>query len=433
VAGAPPPRAAATVAASRRPYDVAIIGGGIVGAATARQVLRTHPRLRVAVLDKEPSVAAHQSSHNSGVVHAGIYYAPGSLKARLCVEGAAAAEAYTRERGIPFKRLGKLIVALDEAEVPALEALHRNGEANGVEGLRWLPSPDAIRTVEPAAKGVAALHSPRTAITDWAAVARAFAADVVDAGGDVLLGHAVTAIDDGGDGGLRLTAALAKGCTNGEAATRTLHAATIITCAGAWADSVACLYGGSPSPRILPVRGEYLTLAPRARHLVRGLIYPVPAPGVPFLGVHFTPTVSGEVLVGPNAVLAGARDGYRWRDVDVRHVAGLAAAPAVWRLAARVGAYGVAEAYRSLVATAAVADAARYVDGLSADAVWWSGRHAGVRAQALDAGGGLVDDFVFETVRGRALHVRNAPSPGATSALAIARVVAERAAGDMGW
>lgn len=429
-----------SIAASRRPYDVAIIGGGIVGAATAREVLSTHPHLRVALLDKEPKLAAHQSSHNSGVVHAGIYYPPGSLKARLCVEGAAAAAAYAASRGIPFQRLGKLIVALTADEVAALEALHRNAATNGVEGLVWLPDADAIRRVEPAAKGVAALHSTRTAITDWAAFTRAFGDDVLAAGGDVLVGHEVTAIDDdAAAGGLRLTATLAAGAARDGrgGATRTIATGAVITCAGAWADTVAGLYGGAAAPRILPVRGEYLRLAPAARRLVRGLIYPVPEPGVPFLGVHFTPTVHGEVLVGPNAVLAGARDGYTWRRVDGRHLAGLATSPAFWRLAARVGGYAVGEAYRSVVHRAAVADAARYVDGLTVGGVrsggGGGGGHAGVRAQALDDAGGLVGDFVFEGVAGRALHVRNAPSPGATSALAIARVVAARAAAEMGW
>lgn len=450
---ATPTTASATVGASRRAYDVAIIGGGIVGAATARAVLATHPHLRVALLDKEPALAAHQSSHNSGVVHAGIYYPPGSLKARLCVEGAAAAAAYAARRGIPYKRIGKLIVALTDDEVPALEALHRNATTNGVGGLVWLPDANAIRRVEPAAKGVAALHSTTTAITDWAAMARAYGTDVAAAGGDVLVGHEVTAIDDDvAAGGLRLTATVAAaaaardggggdggfggGCGGGGGATtRTIATAGVITCAGAWADTVAGLYGGAPSPRILPVRGEYLRLAPAARRLVRGLIYPVPRPGVPFLGVHFTPTVAGEVLVGPNAVLAGARDGYSWRRIDARHVAGLVADPAFWRLTARVGAYGVGEAVRSVVHAAAVADAARYVDGLTTATVLrgGGGGHAGVRAQALDKAGGLVEDFVFEGVARRALHVRNAPSPGATSALAIARVVAARAAEEMCW
>ncbi|GAB0497653.1 hypothetical protein MMPV_008990 [Pyropia vietnamensis] len=423
--------------ASRRPYDVAIIGGGIIGAATAREVLVTHPHLRVALLDKEPALAGHQSSHNSGVVHAGIYYAPGSLKAQLCVEGAAAAAAYAAARGIPYKRIGKLIVALNDAEVPALEALYRNATANGVQGLVWLPCADAIRRVEPAAKGVAALHSTTTAITDWAAMARSYGADVAAAGGDVLVGHKVTAVDDdAAAGGLRLTVSVTAStqCGGSSAETRTIATGSIITCAGAWADTVAGMYGGEPSPRILPVRGEYLTLAPAARRLVRGLIYPVPDPGLPFLGVHFTPTTSGEVLVGPNAVLAGARDGYSWGRVDVRHLAELAVSPAFWRLATRVGRYGLGEAYRSVVHAAAVADASRYLDGLTPDAVRRGGAaHAGVRAQALDEAGGLVGDFVFEGVGGRALHVRNAPSPGATSALAIARVVAARAAKEMSW
>jgi (S)-2-hydroxyglutarate dehydrogenase len=393
--------------------DVAIVGGGIVGLAVARELSARLPRAGICVLEREHALASHQSSHNSGVIHAGIYYAPGSLKARLCVEGAAALYRYCAERGIAVQRCGKLIVALERAELPGLRELHRRASANGVSGLRMLEGSE-IAEIEPHATGVAALHCAATGIVDFATVARSYAQDVQVAGGDLLTGCEVRG------------ARQARGSVLIEHSRGETQARYAIFCAGAWSDRLAVACGAPADPRIVPFRGAYLR-AQRAQ-LVRGLIYPVPDPSLPFLGVHLTRTIGGEVLVGPTALLAGARDAYALRRVRARDLIETASWPGSWRMLARWWRTAAGELAQALDRRMIVAAAARYLPGIAPEDV--EPAFAGVRAQALGRDGSLVDDFVFSHT-GRVLHVRNAPSPGATSALAIARHVVDVAQPEM--
>jgi 2-hydroxyglutarate dehydrogenase len=379
--------------------DIAVVGGGILGLAVARELTLRDPSRSVRVLEREAELGSHQTGRNSGVIHAGIYYAPGSLKAELCVRGAAAMYEYCEERGVPVERCGKLIVASTAAELPGLDELERRGRANGVPGLRRLDA-DGLREVEPHAGGVAALHSPATGIVDFRAVARAYADDLLEAGGAIETGCEVAEMAPAG-GGLRI--AHSRGVT---------EAGRAVCCAGARADRLAVAAGADPDPRIVPFRGSYLRLAPQRRDLVRALIYPVPDPSLPFLGVHLTRTIDGEVLVGPTALLgtAGLARTLAW--------------PGSWRLFRRWWRTGLTEIRHAASRRALVAAAARYVPELRPADV--APAFAGVRAQAVARDGSLVDDFVFSATE-RALHVRNAPSPGATSSLAIAARVADEA------
>jgi (S)-2-hydroxyglutarate dehydrogenase len=391
--------------------DVVVVGAGILGLATARELLLRHPGIRLAVLEKETAPAMHQTARNSGVVHAGIYYAPGSLKARLCVEGARDLYAYCERKGVQFERCGKLVVAVDESEIEGLDELERRGRANGVPGLRRLGGKE-IEQIEPHARGVAALHSPETGIVDFRAMAAAIANEVEAAGGRILTGCEVRRATEGG-GALRLL--------HGQGETSARFA---VFCAGQWADRLAEAAGAPRDPRIVPFRGAYLRLRPERRHLVRSLIYPVPDPRLPFLGVHLTRHVDGEVLVGPTALAAGARDAYSaWR-VRPRDLAATLAWPGTWRMALRFWRTGVRELRHAASRRTLVAEAARYVPGLEVRDVLPG--FAGIRAQALGRDGTLVDDFVVSATP-RALHLRNAPSPAATASLAIARLIADRA------
>ena len=366
--------------------DVAVVGGGILGLATARELQRRRPDASVVVLEREPALARHQTGHNSGVVHAGIYYEPGSLKARLCVEGARELYAYCEDRGIPFEKRGKLIVARDDSELPRLDELERRGRANEVPGLRRLDAA-GLREIEPHARGVAALHSPETGVVDFAAIAHAFAEDVEGAGGEIRLNTRVTNL-----GGMR--------------------ARFTVFCAGAWADELAVQAGADPDPRIVPFRGAYLRLRPDKAHLVRGLIYPVPDPALPFLGVHLSRHLDGSVSLGPSALLAPTR---------LRHSL---AWPGTWRMARRWWRTGARELTHALSSRRFAREASDYVPELEpGDFSPW---YAGVRAQAVSRDGRLVDDFVISETE-RALHVRNAPSPAATSCLALARLIVDRA------
>ena len=398
--------------------DVAIIGGGIIGLATAYRLLQQRPGLKLRLLEREAELATHQTGRNSGVAHAGLYYAPGSLKARLCAEGKAALEAFCADHAIPYRRAGKLVVAVDESELPRLTALRERGAANGVPGLEEL-EPSQIREVEPHAAGIRALLSPTTGIVDFRRVALALAEDVRGAGGSVRVGAEVTAIARQADG-LRLRTRAG-----------VVDAGAVVACAGLWADRVAALTGdaGRDAPRIVPFRGDYYTLRPAAAELVRGLIYPLPDPQFPFLGVHFTRRIDGEVWAGPNAVLAFARSGYRRTDLSPRDLLGTLAYPGFLRLARRYLRTGLAEMWRDVSKPAFVAALRRYLPALRGDQLLFG--PAGVRAQALRRDGTLVDDFDLGG-EGRVLHVRNAPSPGATAALAIGRVLADRAVSQFG-
>jgi L-2-hydroxyglutarate oxidase len=391
--------------------DLAIVGGGIVGLALARELTRRHPRSSVCVLEREPELGAHQTGHNSGVIHAGVYYQPGSLKARLCVEGARELYAYCAEREIPHEACGKLIVATEHSELPRLRELERRGLANGVAGLEWVEAA-RIRELEPHACGIAGLHSPHTGIVDFAAVASAYAQDALRDGAQIVTGCGVHRVH-AGVRALRLEHA--------RGATEATHA---LFCAGAWSDRLAVAAGADPDPRIVPFRGAYLRLAEPRRHLVRALIYPVPDPALPFLGVHLTRHIDGEVLIGPTALPVLARDAYRLGQVRREDLLATLRWPGTWRMVARWWRPGMTELRHAASRAAFARAAARYVPELRASDVQPS--FAGVRAQALARDGRLVDDFVFSATE-RALHVRNAPSPAATSSLAIARYVADRA------
>ncbi len=391
-------------------FDVVVVGAGIIGLATARELQRRRPGGRVAVVDKEKAPGAHQTSHSSGVVHRGVYYAPGSLKAQLCVEGAAALLAYCEERGIPVLRCGKVVVATEADELPRLDELHRRSLANGVPRVELI-GPERLRELEPHVAGVRALHSPETAVVDFARVAAAYADDVRAAGGELLLGREVVALSRRGG-----TAVIE---TNGG----DVEAERVVVCGGVFADRLAALTGAPPEPRIVPFRGDYLRLRPERRHLVRGLVYPVPDPAFPFLGIHTTVRPDGDVWLGPNAVPALAREGYRRRDVSLRDVRDALRAPGFRRLARGHWRLGLDEMVRDLSTRRFVAAARKLLPELDVDDVLPG--PSGIRAQALAVDGTLLDDFVFHESDG-VVHVRNAPSPGATSSLAIARVIADR-------
>jgi L-2-hydroxyglutarate oxidase LhgO len=388
---------------------IGVVGAGILGLAAARRLLELRPDADLTVFEKEPRVAAHQTGHNSGVAHAGLYYAEGSLKARLCRRGMGLLQAYCSERGIPYEECGKTVVALDESEIDGLREIERRATANGVPDLRWLRR-EEIAEVEPHVVGAAGLHSPRTAIVDFSEVSASYARDVEDAGGRLRLGDAVVDIRSGAQ-------EVVVRSTSGEHLLDRL-----VVCAGLHADRLARLAGDERGPVIVPFRGEYLTLRPERAALVRGLVYPVPDPRYPFLGVHFTRRIDGTVDVGPNAVLATAREGYRRRDVNPRDLWDTLTWPGFHRLARRHWRMGVTEVRGSLSERVFVAGAQRYIPEFSRSDV--GGSHSGVRAQALDRDGSLVDDFRISRL-GRVTVVRNAPSPAATSSLAIAEHVCD--------
>lgn len=387
-----------------------VVGAGIIGLAVARRLLEVRPGDEVTVLDKEDRVGAHQTGHNSGVVHAGVYYAPGSLKAMLCRRGVGLLQAFCEEHRIAYDACGKLVVAADASELGRLGDLEARARANGVPDLAYLDR-TAMAEIEPHVGGVAALHSPHTAIVDYVAVAAALARDVEAKGGTVRLSSEVTGFHRE-QGKVRLVT------TSGE-----VVAERAVLCAGLQSDRVARLAGDEAGPAIVPFRGEYYRLTPEREGLVRGLVYPVPDPRYPFLGVHFTRRIHGGVDVGPNAVLALSREGYRRRDVRGDDLVELVAWPGFRRLAQRHWRMGLRELTSSLSRSAFVAAARRYVPELGTGDVVPA--PAGVRAQAVAEDGSLVDDFAVHRV-GPVVAVRNAPSPGATSSLAIAEHLVER-------
>jgi L-2-hydroxyglutarate oxidase len=391
-------------------FETIVIGAGILGLASARELLRRQSGLRLAVLEKEPTIAFHQTGHNSGVIHSGLYYAPGSLKAELCVKGAAQLKAYCATKEIRVEECGKLVIASDETELARLAELFRRGTANGVPGLRMISAGEIVQ-VEPNAIGLRALVSPATAIVDYGQVARALAAEVAGIGATILTATAVKTIRRDGRQWIL-------GTTGGSFRTENL-----LTCAGLQADVLARMTGGSDDSRIIPFRGDYLTLKPERRSLVRGLIYPVPNPAFPFLGIHATRRIDGQVWLGPNAVLALAREGYRRSSIEPGQLASVLSWPGFWRMAGRYWRTGSAEMYRDYSRRAFTREAQRYLPALRlADT---APGPSGVRAQAVSREGKLVDDFVFSQEEG-VLHVRNAPSPAATASLAIAERIVDR-------
>jgi L-2-hydroxyglutarate oxidase len=401
-----------TLDVAANPYDVVVIGGGIVGVATAHELTNRAPGLTLAVLEAEDRLAAHQSGHNSGVIHSGLYYKPNSLKARYCTEGRQAMYRFCRDQGIAHERCGKVVVATRSEELPALEELRRRGQANGLEGIRLLAAAE-LRDYEPHVAGITGLLVPETGIADYPAVVRRLSELTCAAGSEVRLNtRMLSCVPDQGQ--LTLTT------SQGE-----VYCRFLINCAGLQSDRVAQRCGVQPEVQITPFRGEYYQLVPERRHLVRNLIYPVPDPRFPFLGVHFTRMVHGEVEAGPNAVLALKREGYRHRDVSVRDIGQMIRYPGFWNMVKRYWKTGMGELYRSLSKQAFLRALQRLIPELRSEDIRPAG--AGVRAQALGRDGSLVDDFSIVSAP-RMVHVLNAPSPAATASLRIAQAIVDQVA-----
>jgi L-2-hydroxyglutarate oxidase LhgO len=397
--------------------DLAIIGGGIVGLATALALTEANPRLRLILLEKEATIASHQTGHNSGVIHSGIYYKPGSLKARTCVDGARRMKQFCDTHGIKWEACGKVIVATDERELPRLSNIYERGQANGLSGLKMLTA-EEVREFEPNCRAVRAIHVPETGIVDYVEVAGKMADLIRQRGGQILTGAGVTAVHRRGSA---LTLETAQGAA--------VEARHLVNCGGLHSDRTAALMGVTPEVRIIPFRGEYYMLRPERRPLVRGLIYPVPDPEFPFLGVHFTRTIHGDVEAGPNAVLAFAREGYSLATVRPGEFLGTLAYAGFWHMARKYWRVGAYEMYRSASKAAFVRSLQKLVPEIASGDLERGG--AGVRAQAVAPDGSLVDDFKISVTPG-AVHVVNAPSPGATASLAIGRHVAAVAAETFG-
>lgn len=391
-------------------FDVIMIGAGILGLAAARELRSRYPQLSMAVVEKESEAGQHQSGHNSGVLHAGVYYKPGSLKARLCVEGKQLMELFADEHGIAHETCGKLIVALHPDELARMDDLYERGTANGVAGLRKVGKSE-IREIEPHAAGIEAIYSPGTGIIDFGAVVTALARLLTEDGVELKFGHEVLGLDRQG------------GLTTVRTSRGDLVASRVISCAGLHSDRMAAM-DGPEDVAIIPFRGDYYTLKPEARSLCRGLIYPVPDPTLPFLGVHFTKRYDGEVWAGPNAVLATEREGYTRTGVNLRDLWGTLTYPGFAKMAKRYWKVGAAEVWRDAVKAAFVKDLQRYVPDVSSDQLVFG--PSGVRAQAVGRDGALIDDFKLVKSEG-SLHVVNAPSPAATASLAIAKMLADEA------
>lgn len=397
-------------------YDVAIVGGGIVGLATAMELLSRFPSLKLILLEKEPQLAAHQTGHNSGVIHSGLYYRPGSLKATTCVAGARLLIEFCQAHHIPYERCGKLVIATAPSELPALEQLYQRGMVNGVPGMALL-GPEQIRELEPHARGIRAIHVPGVGIVDYAAVARVMGELIQRRGGTIRTSAKVRRL-------LRRNGRWIAETTAGEVSSRLL-----ITCAGLHADRVAAMTGAPADLAIIPFRGEYYDVVPSRRFLVRSMIYPVPDPRFPFLGVHFTRTITGGLHAGPNAVLALKREGYRKRDASLPDTVALLSDPGFWRMSRRYWRTGLAEMSRSFSKTAFVRSLQRLVPEVRAQDLAPGG--SGVRAQAVDRRGLLVDDFNIVQTEG-AIHVRNVPSPAATASIRLGQLITDLATSTCG-
>ncbi|XP_012530193.1 L-2-hydroxyglutarate dehydrogenase, mitochondrial [Monomorium pharaonis] len=405
------------------PYDLVIVGGGIVGCATAREMMMRHPNMKMAIVEKENDLARHQTGHNSGVVHAGIYYTPGSMKAKLCVEGLKLSYEYFCKNNIPHKKVGKLIVAQNPAQIKRIDDLFDRGTKNKVPDLQIVEK-DCISKYEPKCQGEKAIWSPWTGIVDWAVVCKSFAEDFRKMGGEIFLNFEVTGfteiVESKGKSQLVPISVHSKN--------RCIPTKYVLTCAGLHSDRLAVMTGCDLSPRIVPFRGEYLLLSDSKKHLCTTNVYPVPDPRFPFLGVHFTPRVNGDIWLGPNAVLAFAREGYSWFDINVRDCIEMAKFPGLYKLCFRYFVPGCMEMIKSIFYQLAVKDLQKFIPEVTYQDV--KRGPAGVRAQAMDRDGKLVDDFVFDTGTGtigsRVLHCRNAPSPAATSSMAIAKFIADK-------
>ena len=394
-----------------RQYDVVVVGGGIIGLATSMKLTQDFPKLKVAVLEKEKEVAQHQTGHNSGVIHAGIYYAPGSQKANFCSTGGKLLRDFCDEYGIAYDMCGKLIVATDDSEVPQLEELFKRGTENGAEGLRMVDQ-EEIKEIEPYSAGVKAILSPNTGIIDYFEVSQAYATRMRENGGDLLTNVEVISIENKDN-------LVYVNTTSG-----TIAAKYVLNCAGLHADTVARMMGVDVGVKIVPFRGEYFSIIPEKEHMVKGLIYPVPNPSMPFLGVHFTRRINGSVEAGPNAVLAFAREGYKKTDVNLKDTLGTLSYAGFWKMSAKYWKVGMHEQYRSLVKGVFVKSLQKLMPEITGDDLGNPG--AGVRAQVIDSNGGLLQDFAIEA-SANAVHVLSAPSPGATSSLTISEYIVDLA------
>lgn len=392
-----------------RRCDIAVIGAGIVGLAAAMELLERQPSLKLLVLEKEDKIAAHQTGRNSDVMHSGIYYKPGSMKARTCVQGKAKLVQFCDEHNIPYQLSGKVIVATDEEELPRLEELYQRGLANGVPGVEVI-GPERLHELEPYAEGIRAIYSPQTGIVDYVKVAVAYAAEIVSRGGEILTRHGVEQIEER-DGMYYL-----------HTPSGTIEARYLVSCAGVYADRVAKMTGAPEDPKIVPFRGDYYKLPAERTYMVKSLIYPVPDPRFPFLGVHFSVRPDGEVWLGPNAVLAFAREGYGKLDINPRDLTEALSYRGFQKMAFKYWKMGAEEMYRDFSKKAFLKALQRYVPDMQESDLLPG--PAGIRAQALDSEGNLVDDFVVNH-KGHALHVRNAPSPAATASLAIGEMIAD--------
>ena len=396
---------------SDRQYDVVVVGGGIIGLATSMKLTQDFPNLKVAVLEKEKEVAQHQTGHNSGVIHAGIYYAPGSQKANFCSTGGKLLRDFCDEYGIAYDMCGKLIVATDDSEVPQLEELFKRGTENGAQGLRMV-NQEEIKDIEPYSAGVKAILSPNTGIIDYFEVSQAYATRMRENGGDLLTNVEVISIENKDN-------LVYINTTSG-----TVVAKYVLNCAGLHADTVARMMGVDVGVKIVPFRGEYFSIIPEKEHMVKGLIYPVPDPSMPFLGVHFTRRINGSVEAGPNAVLAFAREGYKKTDVNLKDILGTLSYSGFWKMSAKYWKVGMHEQYRSLVKGVFVKSLQKLMPEITGDDLGDPG--AGVRAQVIDSNGGLLQDFAIEA-SANAIHVLSAPSPGATSSLTISEYIVDLA------
>ncbi|XP_050346828.1 L-2-hydroxyglutarate dehydrogenase, mitochondrial [Nymphalis io] len=406
---------------NKQNFDIAVIGGGIVGSASARELVIRHPTLNIALIEKEKRFAFHQSGNNSGVIHAGIYYKPGSLKAKLCVEGLNLSYKYLDEKDIKYSKCGKLIVATERSEVSRLLDLYERGLRNGVKDIRLLDSKE-IKELEPHCSGIQALWSPHTGIVDWGEVTNSYVRDFAHSGGTTYLNFEVKKFIESENPDYPVTITDSK--------ENTIQAKYVLTCCGLQSDTVAVLTGCPEEPKIIPFRGEYLYLVPQKSHLTKANIYPVPDSRFPFLGVHVTPRIDGRVIVGPNAILAFCKEGYKWSDVNFKELKEILTFSGFRKMAFKYAGFGLKEMTRSVLMPLQVMQIQKYIQNITTSDV--ERGPAGVRAQAMGKDGTLIEDFVFDSKPGsgaigsRVLHCRNAPSPGATSSLAIAKMIADK-------